>query len=281
MAPITSVLEVLAKQTWQLLSLQPSTRLSIGEQSITDVNLLLLQDAVPDRIRVVKWSAPEEGSRSGADWDWWIATPRHFLRLRIQAKKLMVSEGRYHQLGYTTKKHGRQIDLLRASAKADGCIPFYCLYNAWSGIHIDSRCPGAGPQQERLGCALTPAAEVHKLIAASKNKALDAIPTAHPWQCLFSHEPVGASKGDLVERVAASIEAAWGIEVRQLVVQAPPPARVVAVLQGAEPEPNEVYDPEPSSDTPLSQEVLRAARPLRVLYFSEGIVSPRANVIRG
>jgi hypothetical protein len=44
--------------------------MTIGEETLTDLNLLELQAKNPRTVATVKFTRVQEGRRTGADWEW-------------------------------------------------------------------------------------------------------------------------------------------------------------------------------------------------------------------
>ena len=101
---------------------------SVGEESITDWILFELSKSVP-QIKYMKFTKSQEARKTGADWEWWFVDNRHFIRLRIQAKRIKnSSEDLYPKLLYSSRKHGLQIDKLINDAQTNNAIPLYAWY---------------------------------------------------------------------------------------------------------------------------------------------------------
>jgi hypothetical protein len=124
-ASLCSTLEELATRTWDYLLAGEETKLRLGEETLTDINLVDLQRAHPAQVQTVKFTKSEE-RRNGADWELWLFEKGTALALRFQAKKL-YGDGTYTSLSGEGRRQARR---LIAAADAEGLTPLYCFYNA-------------------------------------------------------------------------------------------------------------------------------------------------------
>lgn len=99
---------------------------AVGEESLTDWLLFQLGERVP-WIRYVKFTRHQEARETGADWEWWFASRRINIGIRIQAKKLAVGGDNYGALAYSNRT-GMQIERLRDNATQRGLLAFYAFY---------------------------------------------------------------------------------------------------------------------------------------------------------
>src|SRR4051812_16335213 len=90
MPPLCPTFEHLAERTWKYLAAAEDTQLRIGEQTLTDINLIDMQVRHPAELTTWKFK-PEEEAANGADWEWWFHGGNRILGLRLQAKKLYLS----------------------------------------------------------------------------------------------------------------------------------------------------------------------------------------------
>src|ERR1700674_228364 len=86
--------------TWNCLKYARQTGIQLGEESLTDLNLLNIQICHPSEVRTKKFSRNTEGKVTGADWEWWFGSPSGWLGLRIQAKKLNNLSSQYDELDH-------------------------------------------------------------------------------------------------------------------------------------------------------------------------------------
>ena len=119
-----------SRATWGLIRKSTNVNISIGEETITDLNLLQICDRHPNEILTVKCNKHLEGL-IGSDWEWFIITSGKSIAFRIQAKIIDVNTLSYPELDYKQKSGTRQIDLLINSSKkaTHAPIPIYIFYN--------------------------------------------------------------------------------------------------------------------------------------------------------
>ena len=160
---ISDTFKKTAIKTWFRLSDAQEMKMTLGEETITDINLLEISRARHPEISIKKFNKHEEGE-NGADWEFWLTGKSgKWIGLRIQAKIINTKSGEYEQLHY--KRDGvKQTEKLIANAKKDNAIPLYCLYTMHDFLrerHIPCRC-----MNEIYGCSLVDAFVVSEL----KNK---------------------------------------------------------------------------------------------------------------
>jgi len=206
----------LSLKTWLLLGDGRAVGHQIGEETITDINLLELKKRHPMEIVVKGFSKPEEG-KIGADWEWWFTgTSGRWFGMRVQAKIINFRTDSFPHLHYRRNKGSRyQSDLLidRALLSNPPLVPVYCLYSNWpqsifgqmSRWGISSLC------WEFLGCFLVSAFAVIELRRqGSKRHILDLQPYMHPWHylvcCTDANHPF---ENDLPSRAAKYFRNVW------------------------------------------------------------------------
>ncbi len=135
----------LAAKTWELLQGAPWLGIRIGENSITDFNLLALQHLYPSRIVTIAYDQRWREPKTGADWEWWLTDKQWWIGLRVQAKKIGSLRLRYPALTYSQNKSSNQIDILISEAwkSTPPRIPIYVFYNYWNN-------PDASAVNDRL-----------------------------------------------------------------------------------------------------------------------------------
>ena len=163
MTSLCATFEALAERTWHYLDAAQQTEIRIGEETLTDINLIDIQRRHDREVLSVKFTRAQE-SKNGADWEWWFLWRGDAYGFRLQAKKL------YPERGYTSLNgDGRtQATTLLTGAAADDVVPLYCFYNYepdsdpgdWPGLP-------AGIPVEQMGCALAPAHAVEAEIVRS------------------------------------------------------------------------------------------------------------------
>lgn len=187
--------------TWDSLSKARSASTLLGEESLTDFNLLEIRTRHPREVATITFTKPKE-AETGADWEWWFTgRSRKWLGFRIQAKVLDLRSDKFEHLHYKTPSRRYQTDLLceRAKQHLPRKIPLYCLYVHW--LQMSSippwRCPTFPFAQELFGCSLVDAQHVIRL-QPNKTKLQELFPFMIPWHCLVCCEGYGS--GDLPER---------------------------------------------------------------------------------
>jgi hypothetical protein len=161
-----------------------SPRISYGEETITESNLLEIQRRHPRLTRIETFSKHVESSKTGADWEWHLIGRAWTLKLRVQAKRVTKTGDLKGILQKSKTARHTQVDLLINSSKQDGLRPIYCFYCAekhreiWTTDHVG----GYGEARE-TGCLLAPAEAVKSF--TPKNLAKIEAWTV-PWHFLWS-----------------------------------------------------------------------------------------------
>ncbi len=108
----------------------PDVKVSYGEETITETNLLEIRRRHPRRVKLLTFSKSQESKSTGADWEWHIIGRVYTLKMRVQAKRIHKAGGigNLKQMGKGAAKP--QIDLLIEDAKANSLFPAYCFYCA-------------------------------------------------------------------------------------------------------------------------------------------------------
>lgn len=105
---------------------------SVKEESITD---WLLFD-ISERIKGIYYRAftrHEEAGKTGADWEWWFVFRDFAMKLRIQAKKLILKQDNDPSLAHTNR-HGLQIEKLLKDSINENFIPLYAFYTSHADV---------------------------------------------------------------------------------------------------------------------------------------------------
>ncbi|MGH9427900.1 MAG: DUF6615 family protein [Terriglobia bacterium] len=230
--------------SWDSLRRARSASTQLGEESLTDFNLLEIRTRHPNEVITKTFTKPKEAG-TGADWEWWFTgSSRRWLGFRIQAKVLDLRSDKFEHLHYKPSpgqlSSGQyQADLLcqRAQSALPKRIPLYCLYAQWR--HQNPGPPwtcGSFPfAEESFGCSLVDAYEIARL---RPRKGLgDLVPLMTPWHCLVCCEAY--SRGDLPERALVFLRErmAGGIERAGVELATEPPSYVQAILR------NELTEP--------------------------------------
>jgi len=184
---VINVFESIASSTWQRIRLGEAYKVSQGEETITDINLLELARANSSAVRVIKTPKGKERYQ-GTDWEWWIGNDRlGWLRYAVQAKKVNPDTSRYDVLEHKVGG-ARQIDILEQYAKANHAIPLYCFYNYLDHSSLSNywHC-NLSYQFEQFGCTVTPSKYVRRVLSQRgerKFEFLHGFDSTKPWRCL-------------------------------------------------------------------------------------------------
>lgn len=199
---ICETFKKIAIETWFRLSDTKKVGLSLGEETITDINLLEIRLANHPEIQVVKFNKGQEGN-NGADWEWWLTGKSNkWLGLRIQAKVINLKNDSYKQLHYK-----QQTDKLIESSEKNECklLPLYCLYTMCDLSQYVEKftCNSYGGMYETYGCSFVNAFVVKKL--KKKDKCIShLIQDMFPWHCIFC--PLVFNTDDLLARALSVIK---------------------------------------------------------------------------
>lgn len=208
---ICDTFRTLAFSSWDLLRVSKTANVQIGEETLTDLNVLQLRLNHPTEVVTDPLTKPEEGVE-GADWEWWFTgSSGRWLGFRVQAKVIELKSDRYKELHYQQKKTGLyQSDTLirRAINARPKMIPIYCLYSNWSakgygsagGYNPRWSCGSYAPAHESYGCSIMSAFAVRHMRKRRKTRDLrKLLPYMEPWHCLACCS--GYSNQDLPHRV--------------------------------------------------------------------------------
>jgi len=187
-----------AIKTWFRLSDTKEAGLSLGEETITDINLLKISLAKHKEIQVYKFNKGEEGE-NGADWEWWLTGKSNkWLGLRIQAKVINLKTDSYDLLHYK-----EQTNKLIESSRKNGLLPLYCLYTMCDlSQYVDNfTCNSYGGMYETYGCSFIDA----YVVKSVKEKHIrHLIQDMFPWHCIFC--PLEFNNDDLPARALSVIK---------------------------------------------------------------------------
>lgn len=191
MTSLCETLESLAVRTWLYLDAAQQTEIRIGEETLTDINLIDIQDRHSAQVVTFKFPKHMEAA-NGADWEWWFLAAGSALGLRLQAKKL------YPDGGYTSLygRHRAQATTLIRASTADGLTPLFCFYN-----HRETPDRAEWPQLdsgtaiEQIGCAVASAHAVQvEIVFAHAAPTVDTLGRYQvPWRELVC---VGSRDGE-------------------------------------------------------------------------------------
>lgn len=237
MSGLRATLDNLARTTWTDIEDGRQLGVGMGEVSITDRNMLTLRREHPSLL-VYKHLAYEE-VRTGADWEWWLATTDGWICLVFQAKVLNVN-GRYPGITKGCAEGKSQVEaLIRScllrSERLNGAVwPLYCFYNSWHGewprgiIRFDGADPRTMPIEElqRYGCAAANAWSVRRVLfdqEYSNRRTLrnSYLPISRPWSTIFPDSP-GPTKRNPEELI--KLLSSWMLGSRTKMPHGPPSA---------------------------------------------------------
>lgn len=189
--PVVTTLLELADATSHNLRFahRPDVRLSYGEETITETNLLEITRRHPQRTRLQMFSKHQE-ALNGADWEWRIIGSRRTLKMRVQAKRLQRNDVLKikHQVASSGKQ---QRQLLIDAALADGMKPLYCIYCAERQRSIWTQTVTSdGLYSYQLGCLLVDAEKVP--LTARRLREIEH--HCFPWHFLFERSIYAPSR---------------------------------------------------------------------------------------
>lgn len=185
--------EKLASYTWHRILYSEEFKISQGEETITDLNLLEIAMSQYSGVKVIK-AAKYDEKNQGTDWEWWIGNSSiGYLRYAVQAKKIDKKFIHYKSLGHKVESE-RQIHILEKYARKCGAIPLYCFYNYSKNTdlnpywHCNLPPDDKKPKQfEQLGCTVTPLENVKEALDQRGKRTFDYLhkfDNTKPWRCL-------------------------------------------------------------------------------------------------
>ena len=184
---LDSLLQTLAEDTWENLREAKLQSVRYGEETITDIMMLELRRK---GFRLFKQTSLRDEAKYGTDFECWVGSYNTgWLGYAVQAKKLDFRTGNYRNLGHVVKgRKKKQLDILKAYAKARGLTPRYCLYSHSFNVNAAflQCCSRHFPEGE-LGCTLTPPGTIEGAIAMPGGKDFHSLQREErtvPWRCL-------------------------------------------------------------------------------------------------
>ena len=184
---LDAMLETLANDTWENLREAKALSVRFGEETITDILMLELRRK---GFKVFKQTPLADEAKYGTDFECWVGSDSmRWVGYAIQAKKLDFGTDTYRNLGHVVKgSQKRQIDNLKAYAKARDLTARYCLYSHSLNVHNDflACCSRSFPGEE-LGCTITPPWAIERAIATRGGKRFYSLQQHRdtvPWRCL-------------------------------------------------------------------------------------------------
>lgn len=177
------------------------TRISFGEETITETNLLTLQRKHTDYIKIQTFSKATE-VENGSDWEWVFIGTSYTYRMRIQAKRI-DKNGKLKGLHRKSKTAALpQMDALIAGATSEGIKPVYCFY-----CTDKHRTRWKAPTDEfQPGCLIADARKVKKL---KRQQFQDVEQISVPWHFLFSEKRFEKGQIDRIWLYEDIIEPVW------------------------------------------------------------------------
>lgn len=179
----------IAVKTWNLLGNAYNNDFAIGEETITDINLLELKMRQPNLVYTKKFSRNAEGV-NGADWVWIIVGRNgNTFMLYVQAKKLFLPSLRYKSLLHAAPNPTEQLDklILNKFFYPIGLpiYPIYVFYNYLPNHNplIPCNC-GRNLSVELAGCSYADAFSIRNEMLANHNRFSDYVQYQYAWSCL-------------------------------------------------------------------------------------------------
>jgi len=176
----------------------PNVKVSYGEETITETNLLEIRRRHPHKVTLLTFSKSQESKNTGADWEWHIIGKVYTLKLRVQAKRIHKAGGigNLKQMGKGAAKP--QIDLLIEDAKANSLFPAYCFYCAESQRSYWVK----GPLEEKVeafetGCLIADAETVKSKVPKKLNEIEN---DTVPWHFLCARHKFSARQSPYLQR---------------------------------------------------------------------------------
>lgn len=191
--------QALSVGTWNLMLNAHSNHFSIGEETITDVNLLALKMRQPHLVHTQKFSRITEG-RNGADWLWIIVgrSGATFM-LYVQAKRLFINSNRYESLIHPMPNPAEQVDKLIFNKflypLGHPVYPIYVFYNYLPNTPkaIGCNCGQAIPTR-LSGCSYADAFTIKNEILLGNDHFDDIGKHQYALSCLVCCDGSGKSK---------------------------------------------------------------------------------------
>lgn len=179
--------------TWDMLDKARSINCQIGEETLTDLNILELKIRHSHEIYSITFNKIDEG-KNGADWEWWFTNSNEnkWIGFRVQAKVIDIKTQSFEHLYYKNSNNpSHQCDILinDSLAQQHPRIPLYCLYSNWSNsIEIPLGDENYYGLRELYGCSIIPAFAVRYLRCKKrKPKHLKHLfQYMRPWHYLLS-----------------------------------------------------------------------------------------------
>jgi len=196
--PICMSFQLLAACTWRDLWDAHALHFSLGEESLTDYNLLDLRRWNPNEIWVNKFATQAEHP-IGADWEWWFGGAQGWFGMRVQAKRLTIGN-----LTYAVANLGQADDLIDA-ANYSGLYPAFCFYNSLPSAEVPAwHCSCIPRNNPLLGCTIADAYGVRRVLRRNDHRFRSMQNYASPWHCLVCccHPDAGVTLAESAKHTA-------------------------------------------------------------------------------
>ena len=186
---VRSALQAVAAASAELQSYGYRYNLVVGEETLTDVNLISARRRTSGAFAAQKFTTREErhiGADWSLDWDVWRLPS---WRLRVQAKRQYRDGDPFRELNSQDGK--RQLDSLIERAAHDKADPFYCFYlfdltplGIGTQPLVSRCCRHEQLTPDDFGCTLVRADTVRKVLKTRKFAMHDLQSACWPWSCL-------------------------------------------------------------------------------------------------
>lgn len=178
----------LSYYVWDVLGHGRQVKHQVGEESITDLLMLVLKGfAINSKdLEVFSFNKYQEGNNKGdpfgADWEIWFTDSKNneWIGFRVQAKIINYYKDRFNSLHYN---NGKQTSDLEKSSRKHQLTPLYCLY-----IHADMNKYNLLPI---FGCSLLLTSQVNKMYAQNSREwegLIDVINHLKPIRSLVCND---------------------------------------------------------------------------------------------
>ncbi|PDT33217.1 hypothetical protein CO671_25755 [Rhizobium sp. M10] len=165
-------------------SQSPGVKISFGEETITESNLLEIRRRHPHKVTLLTFSKSQESKNTGADWEWHLIGKAYTLKMRVQAKRIHKAGGigNLKQMGKGAAKP--QIELLIEDANANSLFPAYCFYSTepqrsyWVKGSGDGEC-----EPFEAGCLI---ADAETVKSKAPKKLSEIENDTVPWHFLYT-----------------------------------------------------------------------------------------------
>lgn len=176
----------------------PDVKVSYGEETITETNLLEIRRRHPHKVTLLTFSKSQESKNTGADWEWHIIGRAYTLKMRVQAKRIHKAGGigNLKQMGKGADKP--QIDLLIEDANANSLFPAYCFYCAepqrsyWVRGFVELEV-----EAFETGCLI---ADAETVKSKSPKKLNEIENDTVPWHFLYTRHKFSGRRGPYLQR---------------------------------------------------------------------------------